>query len=225
MAQPRQQWDQSLPQEIQVKCDWSHIVADNVVEASLRPPPIEDKDVQLIDNLLTPEESEAIIAAAEIYGFGRTDYPKHYRGNLRLLAADKHLAEHLYERIRRCLPQCVSEDNMEWELVGLNELFRLSKYVPGDRFGAHVDTCFYRDRTEKSMYTLNIYLNDAFEGGSTRFLDRGNNVEATVIPYPGTCLLFRQPPFAAYRHDGEEVTAGFKYLLRSDAMYRVKEPV
>lgn len=228
MAQHRQQWDQTLPKEIEVHSDWSHIIAESSLEASLRQPPVADKDIQLIDNLLSSKEVDSIIAEAENYGFGRTDYPKHYRGNLRLIVKDEHFAELLHERIRNCLPPTVIEDRMVWELVGLNEMFRLSKYVPGDRFGAHVDTFFQRERVtprEKSMYTLNIYLNDGFEGGSTRFLNRKNEVEATVTPCPGMCLLFRQPPFASYRHDGEEVTAGFKYLLRSDAMYRCLHPV
>ena len=70
------------------------------------------------------------------------------------------------------------------------------------------------------MYTVNIYLNGGFEGGRTRFRDANGIVEAAVIPSQGQCLIFRQPPSAAYRHDGEELLSGFKYLLRSDVMYR-----
>ena len=84
---------------------------------------------------------------------------------------------------------------------------------------------------DKSMYTVNIYLNgdNDFIGGSTRFYQSrkekrrsGNDndiLEASVTPSPGRCVVFRQPSSADYLHDGEEVREGIKYLLRTDVMY------
>lgn len=40
-----------------------------------------------------------------------------------------------------------------------------------------------------------------------------------VQPSAGLCVVFQQPPGAALQHDGEEVSAGVKYLFRSDVMY------
>jgi hypothetical protein len=39
------------------------------------------------------------------------------------------------------------------------------------------------------------------------------------VPEPGLLVVFRQPPNAKYVHDGETVTSGTKYLLRTDLIY------
>ena len=137
-----------------------------------------------------------------------------------------------------------------WEACGLNECWRLAKYRAGDRFLCHCDEAFVRTtdngRTsdgradggatrEMSMLTVNIYMNGDFEGGRTRFflrqdwweqfganyrLKEGAEADAAVVPAPGRCLLFQQPPGRGYYHDGEAVFSGCKYLFRSDVMYR-----
>ena len=40
------------------------------------------------------------------------------------------------------------------------------------------------------------------------------------LPRAGRACVFRQPPDASYMHDGEELSGGVKYLLRTDVMYR-----
>jgi prolyl 4-hydroxylase len=146
------------------------------------------------------------------------------RGNTRLVATDAGLALGLWRRVQGLVPATLEEDGMRWEAVGLNECFRLSKYSAGDRFQQHCDTCYQKNNEEKSMYTVNIYLNSAetdFEGGSTRFYSGfGSDIEYSVQPRVGEALVFRQPPHSCYSHDGEEVSSGLKYLLRSDVMYR-----
>ena len=145
--------------------------------------------------------------------------------------------------MKHLVPEKVVEDGHEWSAVGLNECFRLSKYCDGDVFQSHVDTCFERNCDEKSMYTVNIYLNgtgacalkpffeislilssctaDEFSGGKTRFYsDMKLKPEHCVTPLAGLGLIFRQPPSAHYSHDGELVCNGFKYLIRSDVMYK-----
>ena len=54
-----------------------------------------------------------------------------------------------------------------------------------------------------------IYLNDDFEGGATRFM------QAAVKPVKGTALVFAHP----LSHQGDPVTAGRKYVVRTDVMY------
>ena len=61
------------------------------------------------------------------------------------------------------------------------------------------------------MLTLIVYLNDDFEGGETDF-----DLGVCVDPRPGTALLFQH----FLLHEGCKVTAGMKYVLRSDVMYR-----
>jgi hypothetical protein len=227
--------------EKEVKSDWSCILEKNTKDSkpTKRAPCVIGKDIILLDNYLTPTESRDFINSAEQFGFGSTHYPKHYRGNLRLISYDENLAINLWERMRSFVPLTVEEDGYIWEARGLNHCWRLSKYFPGDRFRPHCDTSFqqkinpehtqYTQHTIKSMYTVNIYLNglEDFLMGCTRFLDDRNDdgsgdgavVEASVVPSAGLCLIFRQPPFAYYLHEGEEVKEGCKFLMRSDVMY------
>jgi prolyl 4-hydroxylase len=184
---------------------------------------IDGKEIFLVQNFLNQEECKRIIQASEGFGYGKTMYPKSYRGNLRLITTDTSLAQSLWTRLEKIVPPVVEENGHQWRPIGLNEVWRLSKYLPGDRFKSHVDACFQRRSDEKSMFTVNVYLNgiDEFTGGSTRFYDdhEEKKVEATIQPSCGLCVLFRQPHAASYLHDGEEVQSGVKYLLRSDVMY------
>jgi hypothetical protein len=118
-----------------------------------------DKEVFLLSPCFSPEECLKIIAAAEAKGFGRTNYPKHYRGNYRLITTDINLASVLWSRMQDLVPAEVEENGCTWDAIGLNECFRLSKYCDGDVFSSHVDTFYRRNSEEKSMYTVNIYLN------------------------------------------------------------------
>merc|ERR1712154_414276 len=86
---------------------------------------------------------------------------------------------------------------------------------------------FQRSMNEKSFYTVNVYLNNGkrdFSGGRTCFYNqkkngRGYDMTVGVEATPGLALMFNQYPEAIF-HDGEEVTSGVKYLMRTDVMYR-----
>merc|ERR1712194_243522 len=168
-------------------------------------------------------------------GFGATNYPKAYRGNLRLIAHDESLAALVYERVKAVVPPEVrlphprkGKPDEVWEAYGLNPCWRLAKYLPGDRFQGHCDTAYSPEHNQDlSMFTVNVYLNDVEDGGSTRFYFGKDAVKEkepnfSVAPKAGLCLLFRQPPGQEYYHDGEQLGSGLKYLIRSDVMYRKK---
>merc|ERR1712085_103773 len=97
----------------------------------------------------------------------------------------------------------------------------------GDRFQGHCDTAYSPEHNQDlSMFTVNVYLNDVEDGGSTRFYFGKDAVKEkepnfSVAPKAGLCLLFRQPPGQDYYH-GEQLGSGLKYLIRSDVMYRKK---
>lgn len=223
-------WDPTIPFETKQQSNLASVMGDSfdIIDRMSIVYPIRGKDIILVNSLLLPEECLSLISASESCGFGRTDFPKRYRGNLRLMLDDPSLAAAIWDRVKLAVPEEVEEDQCKWKAIGLNECFRVAKYVPGDVFGAHVDTSFKRSTEEKSMYTVNIYLNgdQDFQGGSTRFYNqsrRTDDVLYAVAPSPGLALIFRQPPSACYNHDGEEVrdgTTGLKYLLRTDVMYR-----
>ena len=218
-------WDPELPREVEVTADWRHLLADGPEAACVER--VLDLDA-FTQQVLAPAECEALVAEAERVGFGRTGYPKAYRGNLRLIATDAALAAALWGRIAPHIPATQTDEaGAQWDACGLNECFRLAKYFPGDEFGAHCDAAFKRDG-ERSMYTVNIYLNGGFSGGATRFYDgnggRGSRAPIhSVQPTPGLACMFRQPPEQAYLHDGERLHTHVKYLLRTDVMYRRRE--
>jgi prolyl 4-hydroxylase len=238
--QQENKWSDDIPEEITVKTNFSSLL-DTGYTPSSKKYIVEGRDVFILESFLSKDESERIIAATESYGYGKTDFVKSYRGNQRLRCEDSALAETLFERLKPLIAMEVAENHGEdliFEAIGLNTLFRFSKYFPGDRFQAHIDAAYKKDMEEdnhivKSMYTLNLYLNDDFEGGLTRFyvsrVDK--TVQGSVRPKSGDCLVFRQPPHAHYLHDGEEVGGrispgerGHKYLLRTDVVYRSKTP-
>jgi len=224
-----------LVREIKVQSAWAGQL-QSYAPAPISRQPLPEREVILVDNVFAEDECVALLGKAEEHGFGATDYPKEYRGNLRLQVIDLSLAEAVWDRLRPLVPAVVhlrdcagaaADLSCVWDAVGLNECWRLSKYYPGDRFMTHCDACFQRSRDERSMFTVNIYMNDVDGGGATRFYfsldDDDEKVDLTVKPRAGSCLIFRQPPGQSYVHDGEELQSGLKYLFRSDVMYRRRD--
>lgn len=178
-------------------------------------------------HFLSEEECANIIATTNTLGYGCTAYNKDLRGNLRLICDDPFLAEALWQRVQKLLPKDlgVDHDSRHWVPCGVNSRFRFSKYYPGDRFSHHCDDCVILGADSRSMYTLNVYLND--NDAATRiyvgipgFEDRYND----VTPKSGVALVFQQLPTAQVLHEGRRVTNGHKYLMRSDIMFKPVGP-
>lgn len=171
----------------------------------------------LIEDFLTEAECEEYIAMTENKVFeeakinlqGQQLMNKGVRNNDRLMIFDKKLAETLFEKASRFL----SPMHDGYTLQDFNEMFRIYKYAPGQRFKMHRDGSYIRNENEKSFYTFLIYLNDDFEGGETEF----ENL-FTVAPKKGSALVFYHP----LRHEGKILINGIKYVLRTDIMYSDK---
>ena len=174
----------------------------------------------LFAGTLTREECLEAIAAAEGRGFEAMGarYPNDYRNNDRALLDDAALAAKLFERLRPCLPERWDEGGSHWRIYGLNPRFRFCRYRGGQQFTRHRDGAWSRGGDERSWLTVMLYLNDAgeFVGGATRFYD-GPEVEA-VPPREGQAIVFDHRLW----HDGEAVSAGVKYVMRTDVMYRLE---
>eukprot|EP00040_Diaphanoeca_grandis_P004917 m.30589 g.30589 ORF g.30589 m.30589 type:complete len:524 (+) comp16311_c1_seq2:130-1701(+) len=218
--------------EIESKTSWgSHIDTTIVLPSSAAKVCHKNfKEAYNLEGIFTPDECVQLVQAAEAVGFGYTPYRKQYRGNLRLITMDASLADAVWCRIKHTMPQIVYQTDFKdkkkktkWEVVGLNACWRISKYYPGDKFGKHVDAAYYENATSQSMFTVNAYMNGGFTNGATRFYQNRKSKDPvfSVIPKPGTACVFRQPPSAAYEHDGEELGSGVKYLFRTDVMYRM----
>ena len=170
-----------------------------------------------IEGFLTNAECTFFIGMAEEMGMeeatittpeGHEKRPD-YRNNDRLMFDSKDLAERLGERLKPYL----DEYDPNWEYVGLNERFKIYKYSPGQSFKMHSDASYERSENEKSFQTILINLNEGFDGGETEFF----GIE-TLSPKTGMATVF----FHHLMHQGNEVTDGVKYALRTDVMYRRK---
>ena len=131
------------------------------------------------------------------------------RNNERVIFDDAELAEKVFADAVEHLPNEFAGRT----ICGANERFRCYRYKPGMRFAPHSDGSFVRNDSEMSFYTYLVYLNDEFEGGETTFFTKP---EVIVKPVAGDAVLFQHPLV----HEGSIVTAGVKYVARTDIMYR-----
>ncbi|HWV65719.1 2OG-Fe(II) oxygenase [Chitinophaga sp.] len=173
-------------------------------------------EIFTIKDFFSTEECAVLIEKSEAMGYeeatvdvggGVQRMIKGVRNNERVLYNDKAYATFIWERLKSFAPE--GKDNRN--ASGVNELFRFYKYSPGQRFKMHKDGSFERNRFEASQYTFMIYLNEAYTGGETIFASG-----EIVRPETGTALVFHHP----LRHEGSLLTAGVKYVLRTDIMYK-----
>ena len=105
-------------------------------DSSGRPLP---EGAMMIHQLFSIREAETLVAKSEeAAGYGFTNYPKEYRGNLRLTAVDQSLADAVWKRLQAFVPATLELGGTHYDAVGLNECWRLAKYGPGDRFGENL---------------------------------------------------------------------------------------
>ncbi|PMD40324.1 hypothetical protein L207DRAFT_511830, partial [Hyaloscypha variabilis F] len=181
---------------------------------TLTPP----RSIHLISNLLTPTECTSLISThTNLIPSNVT--PTTVRD--REIFTDAALASLLWSRIstffQEEMGKVVDEDGEGWTVRGLNETFRLCRYTQGGKFSAHTDGRRLESVNDQAFMTINIYLASLplSHGGATRFLAPSHEVIASIQPVLGQALLFRDDLW----HDGEELSGGVKYLLRTDVMY------
>lgn len=199
----------------------------------------------LLYNLLSPEECEYLITQSEKWGYiPLRNYSKGYRNNQRVMIESAELANLLLERVKPFVPaelvvdetndQEIMGDGYEtygrWQLNGLNNVWRFCRYLDAGHFAPHRDGVTTINADERSVFTLMLYLNSGFTGGTTNFLSEEQpnfrNQEMykaeeqfileRVVPEPGMALIFHHHCL----HEGEAVRGEKKYILRSDLMYK-----
>ena len=164
-----------------------------------------------IEDLLNDEECKRYIEMFDDPSKVEAIDDKHRKYN-RVQFQDEQLANQLYQKIIPYLPKKIKKIS-----VGMNKYIRLSKYVPGQFFGIHKDGInFDKDNKSNMSYaTLNIFLNDDFEGGETIFYDKAQSeVTLNCIPKTGRGSFF----YSQQYHEGAIIKSGYKYLLRTDLM-------
>jgi len=177
--------------------------------------------VIIVDNLLTKEECQSWIFKAKQAGF----FPSlirdgQARSNRMALFISMGTALQLYEKsaLKSILPTQLSNGR---QLVGLHEKLRVFCYKKGDFFCPHLDggnKYNAKNKFATSVFTLLIYLNDDFEGGSTRLWDmpEWNGAPRDIQPKVGRALIFRQRDVV---HEGCQVTKAEKFVLQVSVMY------
>lgn len=170
----------------------------------------------VIDGIFTKEECRDLIDRAEKIGWHEPQTGGKY---LRAIAIDEKLAEDVFNRIKEYLP----ESDHGYTLEYINSHFRFSKYRAGGKFDIHCDGKNIDLKMDANGYnyeavmTLNIFLNDNFEGGETDFFTLDGNVynlRHRVEPKTGRGALFYHDQW----HRGNVVKTPYKYLIRTDVM-------
>jgi len=182
-------------------------------------------------------------------GHGRTGR-EDARNNKYTVIEDAKLAEKLFSRIRNDIPQDLtflgssnyfsSAGGAEWKPVGVIERLRFYRYDRGEVYPEHMDGSFRRTITDangqqvqqQSFLTLLVYLNEEFEGGQTQFWPDKQHCrflrdvelkipKVVVTPTTGTALLNSH----CILHQGDTVTSGTKYVMRTDVIYQRPLPL
>ncbi|OUS24003.1 hypothetical protein A9Q99_25995 [Gammaproteobacteria bacterium 45_16_T64] len=177
--------------------------------------------IMVVEDLLSQKECDSIIhfidsnnpTAAPVITLRGEAYKPDIRNNQRVMKTDFELADYLFQRVRHRIPTSI----FDYEVVGLNELFRCYRYKKGMQFKPRSDSSYERNKDERSFYTFLIYLNEVEEGGETGFLVEP---ELSFSPKMGRGILFQHP----LEHEGCEVIKGTKYVIRTDVMYRRTMP-
>lgn len=170
-----------------------------------------------IKGFLTAPACKSLIDMAERNGFEQATLDTQigiqtrieYRNNKRFTFDDRVLSSILWTHLK----DDQRLNNPGWEVVGLNNRFRIYKYSdPSEFFASHYDGRYLKvPEYEESWVTMLVYLNDDFEGGETSFQD------GDIKPEIGMAALMTQ---ANYLHEAVPVIKGTKYVLRTDIMYR-----
>ncbi|KAI9318871.1 hypothetical protein DFJ73DRAFT_879312 [Zopfochytrium polystomum] len=193
-----------------------------------RRPPTETQLAYTISPLLTATECASLISLTEASGYvpallnvggGYQVHSPDVRRSLRRIVDSPSLSAALWSRLSPFVPSVLGGRRV----VGLNERLRFLKYVPGDRFAPHSDGTYVRaDGSAMSVLTVQVYLNAGCGGGRTNvwFEEEGGEEEAARYG----CELEAGKVFVfdhGFLHEGEVLTEGVKYTIRTDIMYEM----
>lgn len=177
-----------------------------------------------LDNILSHEECDALIAESEDIGYEEADiqaldgpsFHKDVRNNDRIRYENEELKATLWQRIAPYAPKEFKGSR----LIAVNEQMRFYRYQAGQKFDWHKDGRFTNSRAQVNQFSLLIYLNDTFEGGATSFTARNTPYDFddfSLKPVKGNAVAF----YHKITHRGDKVLSGHKYILRTDIMYEL----
>jgi hypothetical protein len=206
----------------------------------------EEDEVMILENLLTKEECEMLMKTSTEEGFvGIEGFLFEIRNNAKRRTFDPVMSQTMFDRLYDLIPlKTIVIDECRWDLCKFMNYWRYLKYQHGQLFQPHFDGSKkfadeINENYEMSVYTLNIYLNDGFGGGGTRFFmnckenpkvydwDEAGPVTHVIKPKQGSALLFNHCN-KGFLHDGETLNTENtevkeKFLLRADLIYRCRK--
>jgi hypothetical protein len=161
-----------------------------------------------IENLISPSLCNLIIQNSEELGFEKS---KVYKGDTKEGVHDDNSRSsstqwfqdkyYIGELIRNNIPEIKNLKFEGWQLV---------KYTEGEEFKPHLDAL---SRSNDRLFTVIIYLNDNYEGGTTSFPNKGE----VIKPKQGKLTIWKNlignKPNQLSLHAGDKVTKGTKYVL------------
>ena len=168
---------------------------------------IDGKQVFLLAELLTREECKTFIELLDEED-ELVDVDRGFSKYKRNIMISETWAQIIWERVNILFHHSIRSR------LYVNDHFRFSKYLPGQFFDVHTDGVNQDSKGGKSAMTINIFLNDSFQGGETDFLDKHKTLNLSAKPAPGRAAIFDRQVY----HRGNCVREGFKYLLRTDVM-------
>ena len=164
---------------------------------------LQEKHIYTIPNFLTEDEIAAYKTLVLNPPDDATDFTNSGKFQNKKWV-DPAIADAFYERLKQYIePSPLA--------LRANNLVMTGHYEAGEQFGLHTDTgLFYsRSASERSCWTLLIYLNDDYEGGHTLFYDDDWKPTESIKPEKGKALLFDIDLW----HRGDIITIGEKYWI------------
>ncbi|XP_048242162.1 uncharacterized protein LOC124137987 isoform X2 [Haliotis rufescens] len=173
----------------------------------------------VLENVLSPEECQWFIEKTEKKGYKRAliklgggqEVAHEVRNSSRYMWDSRKVSKKLWSRVKTYVPEVFKGRRA----LGLNERLRFLRYEPGEYFRIHKDGIYTRKNMERSYITVQMYLNEGFQGGCTTFFSSDALQKVPVVPKKGSALIFQHDIL----HEGSEVMEGLKYAIRTDVMY------
>jgi len=125
------------------------------------------------------------------------------------------IAEDLFDRLKHVLPP----EYTGGKLHSVSDRIRFLRYTDGGELTRHQDVYSVLDKQGrlKTTFSVMLYLSEHFGGGHTAFWESNDpdSRRVDVVPREGSVLIFDH----TILHSGERVSAGRKYVLRTDIAY------
>lgn len=186
-----------------------------------------------VENILTADECKWLTNYAtnddNFWQEIKREYPKEHRQGRRALVMNQTIADCIWQRLK---PHFLSQDVAkikpvgfgtmgDWRPVAVNPMLRFVESPEGGHFSAHQDAGYCASNDLRSIFSIVIYLNQDFSGGSTSFYNDGQDAKdqkaiVDIKPEQGMAVVFNH----SIHHAGNVVTKGTKVVLRADVMFQ-----